>query len=53
MVYSCRALRSPQNKHSVVCSDDDKLVYLLRCTCGPAKDAITMCALMEGRDGYQ
>ena len=38
---------------SVVCSDDDKLVYLLRCTCGPAKDAINMCALMEGRDGYQ
>ena len=38
---------------SVVCSDDDKLVYLLRCTCGPAKDAINMCDLMEGRDGYQ
>ena len=24
--------------NTVVCSDDDKLVYLLRCTCGPSKD---------------
>ena len=38
---------------SVLTNADDKLIHLLRCTTGKAREAISSCSLIGGEAGYQ
>ena len=38
---------------SVLTNADDKMIHLLRCTTGKAREAISSCSLIRGEAGYQ